>query len=85
MEIFVYVRILFKSKLWQFVTQWMGSSAFIYRMFCQPGRASSFISLRIWMQKMQAAWPHVPAANEHVRVGHHLAGDAQIAAGGMAH
>lgn len=37
------------------------------------------------MEKMQAVWPHVPAANEHVRVGHHLAGDAQIAAGGMAH
>lgn len=37
------------------------------------------------MQKMQAVWPRVLAANEPIRMGHHLAGDAQIVAGGTAH
>lgn len=37
------------------------------------------------MQKMQAVWPHVLAADEPIWMGHHLAGDAQVVARGTAH
>lgn len=78
MEIFIYLHILLKSKLLQFVIKYKGSSLFISPLFSCPPLITS--TNNIDAKGTDNLWPIFPTVNEHAGIVDHLVRDTQIAA-----
>lgn len=81
MEIFIYLHILLKSKLLQFVIQHQGSFTF-HLPSAWPGRVYFLIPSTndIDAKDTDLLYSNFPAVNEHVGTVAYLARDTQIAA-----
>lgn len=80
MEIFIYLHILLKSKLLQFIIQHKGSSPFISLCF-PPFSFPPLTSTNDTDPKgTDYLWPFCPTVNRHAGTVDHLARDTQIAA-----